>query len=264
MIGSLYCLCSLWLARVIILWFWFYDTQLKLALLIILTSTSKFVNFAISSLCWLPVTRPSLASWHVRVLFIKPCLHTQLQKHNRSYWKVKTILRVIFPRVGAFDHLKCTYDGAFEQLFGPGEYPGERCWSFDLTRTLSDIPRLVKDDTSHLEVGSLLSASGTWTGERIALMCCDISLTKITTKPRFENAKCKFYHEPIPKAVKMKRIPTWKQHEGNESLRKCHTNEAWWWTLSMWRNRAKDLFPSSSFHQQKIVSGARLGTFLVK
>ena len=30
-IGSLYCLCSLWLARVI-LWFWFHDTQLKTAL----------------------------------------------------------------------------------------------------------------------------------------------------------------------------------------------------------------------------------------
>ena len=31
----------------------------------------------------------------------------------------------------------------------------------------------------------------------IALMCDDISLAKITTKPRFHNAKCKFYHEPI-------------------------------------------------------------------
>ena len=29
-------------------------------------------------------------------------------------------------------------------------------------------------------------------------MCDDISLVKITTKPRFDNAKCKFYHEPIP------------------------------------------------------------------
>ena len=39
-------------------------------------------------------------------------------------------------------------------------------------------------------------------------MCDDISLAKIITKPGFDNAKCKFYHEPIPKAVKMKRIPT--------------------------------------------------------
>ena len=48
-------------------------------------------------------------------------------------------------------------------------------------------------------------------------MCDEISLAKITTKPRFDNEKCKFYHKLIPKAVKMK-IPTWKQHEGNESL----------------------------------------------
>ena len=39
-------------------------------------------------------------------------------------------------------------------------------------------------------------------------MCDDIGLAKNTTKPRFNNAKCKFYHELIPKAVKMKRIPT--------------------------------------------------------
>ena len=26
--------------------------------------------------------------WHVRVLSIKPCLHTQLPEHNRSFWKV--------------------------------------------------------------------------------------------------------------------------------------------------------------------------------
>ena len=42
----------------------------------------------------------------------------------------------------------------------------------------------------------------------IALMRDDISLAKITTKPRFDNANCKFYREPIPTAVKMKRIPT--------------------------------------------------------
>ena len=35
----------------------------------------------------------------------------------------------------------------------------------------------------------------------IALMCDDISLAKSTTKPRFDNAKCKFYNEPIPKTV---------------------------------------------------------------
>ena len=40
--------------------------------------------------------------WHVRVLSIKPCLHTQ-QKLPKS-----------FPGVGAFDLLEWTYDGEFE------------------------------------------------------------------------------------------------------------------------------------------------------
>ena len=78
----------------------------------------------------------------------------------------------------------------------------------------------------------------TWYRPRIALTCDDIRLAKITTKPRFDNAKCKFYHETNPKAVKMKTIPTWERHEGNESLRKCHANEAWWGILRMWPNRA--------------------------
>ena len=39
-------------------------------------------------------------------------------------------------------------------------------------------------------------------------MCDDISLAKITAKPCVDNAKYKFYNEPIPKAVEMKRIPT--------------------------------------------------------
>lgn len=41
----------------------------------------------------------------------------------------------------------------------------------------------------------------------IAVTRDDIRLTKITTKPRFETAN----HELIPKATKMKRIPTCKQ-----------------------------------------------------
>ena len=36
----------------------------------------------------------------------------------------------------------------------------------------------------------------------------DIRLAEITTKPRFESANFKFYHELIPKAAKMKRTPT--------------------------------------------------------
>ena len=70
----------------------------------------------------------------------------------------------------------------------------------------------------------------------IALMRDDITQAWITTKPRFENANFRFYHELIPKVAMMKRIPTWKHHE-NEGLRKCHANEAWWWLLNMLRNR---------------------------
>ena len=60
-------------------------------------------------------------------------------------------------------------------------------------------------------------------------MCDDIRLAKITTKPRFDNATCKLYHEPKSKALKMKRKPArQKQREANESLRKFRTDEAWW------------------------------------
>ena len=34
-------------------------------------------------------------------------------------------------------------------------------------------------------------------------------------------------HELIPKATKMKIIPTFSQQEGNEALRNCRANEAW-------------------------------------
>ena len=66
----------------------------------------------------------------------------------------------------------------------------------------------------------------------------DIIQAKFTTKPRFENANFRFYHELVPKAAMMKRITNWKHHEENEGLRKCRANEAWWWLLSMLRNRA--------------------------
>ena len=42
---------------------------------------------------------------------------------------------------------------------------------------------------------------------RIALMCDDVRLAKITTKPWFENANFTLYHVLTPKAAKMKRIP---------------------------------------------------------
>ena len=55
---------------------------------------------------------------------------------------------------------------------------------------------------------------------RMALLRDDIIRAKITTEPRFDNANLKFYEEIIPKAAKIKRIPTCKQLEGNESLKK--------------------------------------------
>ena len=76
------------------------------------------------------------------VLSNKPCLHLQLQKHNRSYWKVKTvIILVIFLGVGAFEQLFGLVRGEFEQKFSKhsnarGGCPGGGCWSFSLTDTL--------------------------------------------------------------------------------------------------------------------------------
>ena len=51
-------------------------------------------------------------------------------------------------------------------------------------------------------------------------MCDDISLAKITTKARFDTAKCKFYHEPIPKAVEMKRNSHVKTPRGQRKFEK--------------------------------------------
>ena len=59
----------------------------------------------------------------------------------------------------------------------------------------------------------------------MALMRDNNRVAKITTKPRFESADFKFYQEIIPKAAKMKRVPTWKQLEGNESLQKKNVGE---------------------------------------
>ena len=94
---------------------------------------------------------------HVKVLPIKPCLRTQLAKHNRSYWK----------GVEVFDHLEWTYNGAFEQLFGLGKGEFEQkfsknsnaqgggeglpggCLSFDLTGTLQQPPEIKPPLASH-------------------------------------------------------------------------------------------------------------------
>ena len=57
------------------------------------------------------------------MLSIKPCfIHTQLPEHNNKLLKS-------FPGVGAFDHMKWTYDGAFEQLFSLGSAEFEQKFS---------------------------------------------------------------------------------------------------------------------------------------
>ena len=81
-------------------------------------------------------------------------------------------------------------------------------------------------------------------------MCDDISLAKITTKPRFDSTKRNFFHLSIPKAVKMEKWKEWKEwkeypRENNTRATKVWenkrcTNEAWW-ILSMWRNRTCDV-----------------------
>ena len=80
---------------------------------------TRFVADCTSFVLYLKVFKNHLYYlWHVRVLSIKPCLHTQLPEHNKS-----------FPGVGAFDHLEWTYDGAFEQLFGLGRGEFEQKFS---------------------------------------------------------------------------------------------------------------------------------------
>ena len=48
----------------------------------------------------------------------------------------------------------------------------------------------------------------------------------------------------------MKRIPTWKQLEGSESVKKCRANETWWWILDRLRNHGsiRDSFGQDSFN----------------
>ena len=55
------------------------------------------------------------------VVYNKPCLHTQLQKHNRSYWKVKV---VILQGVRAFEQLFCPGKGNLNKTFPKIQMPG--------------------------------------------------------------------------------------------------------------------------------------------
>ena len=55
-----------------------------------------------------------------------------------------------------------------------------------------------------------------------APMCDDVRQAKITTKPRFDGAKCKFYHETIPKQQRWKECP----RENNTRATKVWENVA--------------------------------------
>ena len=72
-----------------------------------------------------------------------------------------------------------------------------------------DLPSKVFFQESPQNYLNLQSNSIAWKIRQnvIALMHDDIRQANFTTKPRFENANCKFYREQIPKAAKMKRMP---------------------------------------------------------
>ena len=77
--------------------------------------------------------------WHVRVLSIKPCLHTALPEHSRSYWKVSRGWGHLITRNGSMmGHLNSfsasgggNLNKKFPKIQMPGGLPG-RCLSFYL------------------------------------------------------------------------------------------------------------------------------------
>ena len=89
---------------------------------------SEFIDYV-----WLDVLTWNMPriSWHARLLPIKPCLHTKLQKHNKSYWKVIN-KSGNFPMGGGIWTAFQRGEGEFKC---PGGSPWG-CWSFDLTGTL--------------------------------------------------------------------------------------------------------------------------------
>ena len=50
-----------------------------------------------------------------------------------------------WPGIGSFDHLRCTYDGAFEQLFGLGRRKFEQNISTNSSRPLQKRERTAKE-----------------------------------------------------------------------------------------------------------------------
>ena len=83
--------------------------------------------------------------WHVRVLSIKPRLHTQLPEHNKSYRKVSRewghFITWNWPMMGHLNSFSASGGGNLKKKFSKnsnarGVARGGRCWSFDLTGTL--------------------------------------------------------------------------------------------------------------------------------
>ena len=89
-----------------------------------------------------PLTKYYL--WHVRVLSIKPCLHTQLPEHNKSYRKVSRgwghLITWNGPMMGHLNSFSASGVGNLNKNFSKNSnargLPGGGCWSFDLTGTL--------------------------------------------------------------------------------------------------------------------------------
>jgi len=90
-------------------------------------STLFFTNSLLLS-----VTCPLRGSWLAGplVLSIKPCLLHSFTNKIEATGKSRQLTRN-FPGVEAFANLKWTYDGAFEQLFGPGRVEFQQIFSKD-------------------------------------------------------------------------------------------------------------------------------------
>ena len=65
---------------------------------------------------------------HVRVLSSKPCLHTQLPKHNRSYWKVSRgwghLITWNGPIIGHLNSFSASEGGNLSKKFPKIQMPG--------------------------------------------------------------------------------------------------------------------------------------------
>ena len=81
--------------------------------------------------------------WHVRVLFIKPCSHTQLPEHGKSYRNVSRgwghLITWNGPMMGHLNSFSASggrnLNKNKKNAIARGVARG-RCWSFDLTGTL--------------------------------------------------------------------------------------------------------------------------------